>query len=56
MSNPAIYDTWYQSSKGNWIGQQEFSLLLKLFSPEDGQSLLDVGCGTSYFSQHFQPL
>lgn len=53
-TNPAIYDTWYQSARGSWIGQQEFSALLKLFSPKQGQSLLDVGCGTGYFSQHFQ--
>lgn len=56
MSNPAIYDAWYQSAKGNWIGQQEFSTLLKLFTPKAGQSLLDVGCGTGYFSQHFHQL
>lgn len=53
MSNPAMYDAWYQSAKDNWIGQQEFSILLKLFIPKDGQSLLDVGCGTGYFRQHF---
>lgn len=56
MSNPSIYDAWYQSAKGNWIGQQEFPTLLKLFTPKGGQSLLDVGCGTGYFSQHFQQL
>ena len=56
MSNPAIYDAWYQSARGSWIGQQEFSILLKLFSPKEGQSLLDVGCGTGYFSQRFQQL
>jgi ubiquinone/menaquinone biosynthesis C-methylase UbiE len=56
MSNPAIYDAWYQSARGSWIGQQEFSTLLKLFTPKEGQSLLDVGCGTGYFSQRFQQL
>ena len=56
MSIPAVYDAWYQSARGSWIGQQEFSILLKLFSPVVGQSLLDVGCGTGYFSQRFQQL
>lgn len=54
MSIPAAYDAWYQSARGSWIGQQEFSILLKLFTPKAGQSLLDVGCGTGYFSQRFQ--
>ncbi len=56
MSIPAVYDAWYQSARGSWIGQQEFSVLLKLFTPQAGQSLLDVGCGTGYFSQRFQQL
>ncbi|MCK4865531.1 MAG: class I SAM-dependent methyltransferase [Gammaproteobacteria bacterium] len=56
MSIPADYYAWYQSTRGRWIGQKEFSILLKLFTPKAGQSLLDVGCGTGYFSQHFQQL
>ncbi len=53
MSIPAVYDAWYQSARGSWIGQQEFSALLKLFTPKEGQTLLDIGCGSGYFSQHF---
>ena len=56
MNNAAAYDAWYQSARGSWIGQQEFSILLKLFTSKAGQSLLDVGCGTGYFSQCFQQL
>lgn len=56
MKNLAAYDAWYQSARGGWIGQQEFSILLKLFTPKAGQTLLDVGCGTGYFSQRFQQL
>ena len=40
MNSPKIYDVWYQSTRGSWIGEQEFSILLKLFSPKEGQSLL----------------
>lgn len=56
MNTPAVYDAWYQSSRGRWIGQQEFSTLVKLFSLKEGQSLLDVGSGTGYFSQRFYQL
>ena len=52
-SAPAVYDAWYQSARGSRIGQQEFSTILKLFTPKEGQTLLDVGSGTGYFSQHF---
>lgn len=54
MSIPAVYDAWYQSARGSWIGQQEFSILLKLFTPKAGQTLLDVGSGSGYFSRRFQ--
>ena len=54
MKNVAAYDAWYQSARGSWIGQQEFAKLVKLFTPKEGQSLLDVGCGTGFFSQLFQ--
>jgi len=56
MRTAEDYDAWYQTTRGSWIGQQEFSTLVKLFSPKEGQSLLDVGCGTGHFSQHFYQL
>ena len=52
--DPAIYDAWYYSTRGSWIGQQEFSALLKLFAPKEGQTLLDIGSGSGYFSRRFQ--
>ena len=54
MYKPEIYDAWYQTAKGRWIGQQEFLTLLKLFTTKEGQTLLDVGSGTGYFSERFQ--
>ena len=47
------YAAWYRSAKGSWIAGREFSILLKLFNPSAGQSLLDVGCGSGYFSEQF---
>ncbi len=50
---PAAYDAWYHTAKGQWIADAEFALLMKLLRPAANQSLLDVGCGTGYFTQRF---
>lgn len=51
--SPDVYDAWYKTVRGAWIGQQEFSALMKLFTPREGQTLLDVGSGSGYFSRRF---
>lgn len=50
---PASYDAWYHTPNGQWIGKQEISLLMELMQPKKGTMLLDVGCGTGYFSRKF---
>lgn len=47
------YDAWYRTPRGAWIGDVEFRQLYRLLAPERGASLLDVGCGTGYFSRRF---
>ncbi len=47
------YDAWYQTSRGGWIGETEYRLLTRLLAPAPGESLLDVGCGTGYFTRRF---
>jgi len=54
--DPSLYDAWYHTNKGKWIGNIEFTLLMKLLRPLARQSLLDVGCGTGYFSQRFSDI
>lgn len=51
--DPAAYDAWYATRRGHWIAEREFALLIRLMGPEDGASLLDVGCGTGHFSRRF---
>jgi len=50
------YDKWYQTPKGSYVGSLERELLANLIKPEKGESLLDVGCGTGYFSFYFHRL
>ena len=49
------YDAWYRTSRGRWIGQVEADLIRKALAPRAGESLLDVGCGTGYFTRALAP-
>ena len=51
------YEAWYHSLRGRWIGETEFALLMQLLpfslNRRTPASVLDVGCGTGYFTRHF---
>ncbi|MDZ4405344.1 class I SAM-dependent methyltransferase [Prosthecobacter sp.] len=48
---PEDYDAWYQTPRGRWIGAAEFALLKRMLRPEQDASLIDIGCGTGYFTR-----
>ena len=50
---PEQYDDWYQTPRGQWIGQTEYRLLRSMLAPRSGESMLDAGCGTGYFTRRF---
>lgn len=50
---PQQYDAWYGSPRGRWIGDTEYGLVHGMLAPSAGSSILDIGCGTGYFSRRF---
>lgn len=50
---PETYDAWYDTPRGRWIGETEFALLRQLLDCRPGDSILDVGCGTGWFTRRF---
>jgi SAM-dependent methyltransferase len=47
------YEAWYHTPRGRWIGDTEFRLLRSVLNAAPGATLLDVGCGTGYFTRRF---
>ena len=50
---PAEYDAWYYTARGAWMGEAEAQALIRLGGLGPGQTLLDVGCGSGWFSRRF---
>lgn len=51
--DPEVYDGWYRTPRGSWIGETEYQLLKRLLRPLPGSTMIDVGCGTGFFTRRF---
>lgn len=50
---PEAYENWYSTPRGRWIGEVERCMILRAIDACEGQSILDVGCGTGWFTRQF---
>lgn len=50
---PNEYDAWYDTPRGHWIGATEYALAQRELAATPGETLLDVGCGTGWFTRRF---
>jgi len=50
------YDEWYGRPEGKYADAMEKDLFLKLARPLEGQTLLDIGCGTGHNLEFFRKI
>jgi SAM-dependent methyltransferase len=51
--SPADYDAWYRTPRGAWMGEAEAKALIRIGGLGRGRTVLDVGCGSGWFSRRF---
>ena len=49
----STYEAWYHTPRGAWIGETEYALARRKLAAIPGETLLDVGCGTGWFTRRF---
>ena len=52
--SPQIYDAWYATARGAWMAEVETQALLRQGLIRQHTRVLDVGCGTGWFSRRYK--
>ncbi len=47
------YADWYQTPRGNYVGENEYSCLKNNIGDCSGKKIIEVGCGTGFFLRRF---
>jgi ubiquinone/menaquinone biosynthesis C-methylase UbiE len=47
---PDKYDQWFETPIGRLVKKYESQLVLQMLKPQQGESILDAGCGTGIFT------
>lgn len=52
--SPLIYEAWYSTARGAWMAEIEAQALLRQGAISQHTRVLDVGCGTGWFSRRYK--
>ncbi len=53
---PEPYDAWYDTPRGRWIGELEWTAVRDALRLQPADTLLEVGCGTGWFMRRVESI